>query len=682
MLRRFLSLLPVVLIFAAMARGQAAPAPAAAPTLAIDQLGRGAEAIGGEWQFHLGDNPAWAQPGIDDATGQNGWEQIVVDKPWGVQGHFGYTGFAWYRRHLTVAPAQGVKADFRLFLPLVDGACEIYWNGRIIGRIGKLPPDPSWPAALGTGSFALPGAGAGVLAIRVWKAPLASSDAGNGGGLVGEPLVGSPEAIAGHKAIREAAMFRANLYSDVLNLIRLLIACAALIAWLRQRRETVYLWFAIFAANPSIWALLFRPGTMFPYEIASGIMQPLFALFNIALWYLLIHLLELGVRRKLTAWINWIAIVYLAVNAMDGVLVLFQAQWAAHPGFPIADAALTGFGIVGDIIPLVLVAVGVRKKLNPARWAVALTAFVSNMLIVLIAAGQQGQRFTHRTLNFLDPAFGFHGVYIDAEHLVDTALILSILYAVYRDSRERAARQRDLEEEMRSAQELQRVLIPEEPPAVPGFTLTSAYRPAREVGGDFFQIMPQAGGSTLIVLGDMSGKGLRAAMAVSWIVGAARALAEDYPGPAELLTQLNRRLCGRLQGGFATCVAVRLDAEGVCRVASAGHPAPYVNDREVALPGALPLGIDAATEYEEIPVRLGVGDHLALYSDGLLEARSAAGELFSFAGLENLFASGPDAARASEAAVEFGQEDDVTVLTLERLEAHEAARVVHRTVSI
>ena len=138
-----------------------------------------------------------------------------------------------------------------------------------------------------------------------------------------------------------------------------------------------------------------------------------------------------------------------------------------------------------------------------------------------------------------------------------------------------------------------------DPPAVPGFTLTSAYRPAREVGGDFFQIVPVAGGSTLIVLGDVSGKGLRAAMAVSLIVGAVRALADDYPQPAALLTQLNRRLCGRLQGGFATCVAVSIGPGGECSVASAGHPAPYVNDRELPLPGALPLGLDPETTYQE-----------------------------------------------------------------------------------
>jgi serine phosphatase RsbU (regulator of sigma subunit) len=200
--------------------------------------------------------------------------------------------------------------------------------------------------------------------------------------------------------------------------------------------------------------------------------------------------------------------------------------------------------------------------------------------------------------------------------------------------------------------------------------MTSAYRPAREVGGDFFQILPvevpgQAR-STLIVLGDVSGKGLKAAMAVSFIVGALRALVEEHSAPADLLAQLNRRLTGRLQGGFATCLALRVASDGRCTVASAGHPAPLLNGRELALPGALPLGITADADYASIEFALAPGDHLALYTDGLLEARSPSGELYGFERLGALFATGPSAAQAAGAAVRFGQDDDITVLTLVR----------------
>jgi serine phosphatase RsbU (regulator of sigma subunit) len=200
--------------------------------------------------------------------------------------------------------------------------------------------------------------------------------------------------------------------------------------------------------------------------------------------------------------------------------------------------------------------------------------------------------------------------------------------------------------------------------------MTSSYRPAQEVGGDFFQIIPledEFKGSTLILLGDVSGKGLRAAMAVSLIVGAVRTLAKFAPHPSQILAELNQRIAGRMQGGFATCLALRVGPDGHCAVASAGHPAPFLNRTELELPGALPLGIVQSAIYEETEFDLREGDHFALYTDGLLEARSATGEIFSFERLDRLFASAPDAAKATDAAVSFGQDDDITVLTLTRL---------------
>ena len=102
-------------------------------------------------------------------------------------------------------------------------------------------------------------------------------------------------------------------------------------------------------------------------------------------------------------------------------------------------------------------------------------------------------------------------------------------------------------------------------------------------------------------------------------------------------------------------------------MASAGHPAPFLNKRELKLPGALPLGMVLSSSYEETTFALNEGDHFALYTDGLLEARSATGEIFSFERLDALFSTHPDAARATDAAVTFGQDDDITVLTLTRL---------------
>jgi serine phosphatase RsbU (regulator of sigma subunit) len=266
--------------------------------------------------------------------------------------------------------------------------------------------------------------------------------------------------------------------------------------------------------------------------------------------------------------------------------------------------------------------------------------------------------------------FYLNGNAFTTQTIADTFLLLAIIYAVYRFMQETVRRQSSLEQEFKSARELQQVLIPETLPELPGYAVTSAYRPAQEVGGDFFQIIPLEGehaGSTLVLLGDVSGKGLKAAMTVSLIVGAVRTLAKYAPQPGELLAELNQRLWGRMQGGFTTCLALCLGPDGNCTVASAGHPAPFLNDRELELPGALPLGLTPDASYQETAFDLREGDHFSLYTDGLLEARSATGELFSFARVDALFASRPDAAQATQAAVNFGQDDDITVLTLTRL---------------
>jgi serine phosphatase RsbU (regulator of sigma subunit) len=160
--------------------------------------------------------------------------------------------------------------------------------------------------------------------------------------------------------------------------------------------------------------------------------------------------------------------------------------------------------------------------------------------------------------------------------------------------------------------------------------VTSAYRPAQQVGGDFFPLITQPGGSALLVPRDVSGKGLKAAMTVSSIVGTIRTVADTVSNPAEVLAILNRRLHGRLKDRFVTCLALHLNTEGECILANPGHPSPFLNKEELSLPGALPLGLDLDIQYENLRLRRAVGDRLTLYTDGLLQARNPAGDLFSF----------------------------------------------------
>lgn len=263
-----------------------------------------------------------------------------------------------------------------------------------------------------------------------------------------------------------------------------------------------------------------------------------------------------------------------------------------------------------------------------------------------------------------DPIFVLAGVPFTPQAILSTFLVLSIAYAVYLQQRQR---QISLQHEYKSAQELQRVLIPQLLPSLDGYAITSAYQPAQQVGGDFFQLIKQDGGSALLVLGDVSGKGLTAAMTVSLLVGAMRTLVEVTDDPRQILAGLNRRLHGRLINGFATCIVLSFDSAGNCALANAGHLAPFLNESELDVPGSLPLALDPDSIYESFEFRLEVDSRLTFYTDGLLEARNASGEIFGFERLSALMATKPDSKQAVEAAISFGQEDDITVLRLTRL---------------
>jgi serine phosphatase RsbU (regulator of sigma subunit) len=643
------------------------------PVLRIDELGKGTAPIDGSWQFHLGDDPRWALPGTPDATGTGGWEQITAGQPWGAQGHQSYAGYGWYRKHLSLSPSQGIGPNLYLLIPHIDNVYEVYWNGRMVGHNGTMPPDASFPYGQSAQIVNLGPARDGVLAIRVWKKPLASFDTGLQGGFAAMPKVGSLDVVTSEKAALDYSWLRGRQYTFGLQLLYAVLTILSLLAWLRNRSQRVLLAMALFAGSPVIVTFLVGLRLPIPYNIALGWLQPVLGLHDIGLWFLMLYLLELDSNPRFTRLTRNLAILNLIATSADGLLAMFDwsrpwlsgwVQWA--------DAFLTAIFTIVQAYPLVLVIAAVRKRLDSPRWILAITAFLAEMLSVVRVALSQGSRFTHWTIGdkISTPAFYINGNGFTPQTIADTALLAAIIYAVYRYMQRTARRQGALEQELKSARELQQVLIPETLPELPGYAMTSAYRPAQEVGGDFFQIIPLEGhdaGSTLIVLGDVSGKGLRAAMAVSLIVGAIRTLARFAPRPAELLAELNQRLCGRLQGGFTTCLALRLDPGGRCTIASAGHPAPFLNQREIQLPGALPLGVVPGQLYSERELHVHEGDHFALFTDGLLEARNASGEIFSFERLNQLLATRPDATVASDAAVEFGQDDDITVLTLTRL---------------
>jgi hypothetical protein len=240
-------------------------------------------------------------------------------------------------------------------------------------------------------------------------------------------------------------------------------------------------------------------------------------------------------------------------------------------------------------------------------------------------------------------------------------LIIFVRFLRIHRERERAS------SELAAARSVQELMIPRESPQTPGFHVDTVYTPATEVGGDFFHIQATGDGGLLIVIGDVAGHGLQAAMNVSMLMGALRR--SPQTSPAQLLAGLNQVLVG--SSSFTTCQAAYFSANGELVIASAGHPPPYLNSQEIQLAGGLPLGVITDVAYEESRLYLHPGDRLLMMSDGVAEARKSNGELFGFERVHNL--SGQSAFFIADAAKEFGQEDDITVLTVKRLAQAAAA---------
>jgi serine phosphatase RsbU (regulator of sigma subunit) len=242
---------------------------------------------------------------------------------------------------------------------------------------------------------------------------------------------------------------------------------------------------------------------------------------------------------------------------------------------------------------------------------------------------------------------------------------------MFRDQRKTAEERAQLAGEMDAAREVQERLVPASLPTLAGLHIESVYLPAQEVGGDFYQVFEQADGSALIVVGDVSGKGLKAAMTGALAIGALRTLAAENYSPGTLLARLNRQILSTQESGFITCLCLRISAQGAVTLANAGHLSPYLHGREIEIGSGLPLGLSEDAVYVETALQLAPGDSLMLLSDGVIEAHDSSGELFGFERTAAI--SNQSAHSIAQAAQAFGQEDDITVLTLQ----YAPAEVLH-----
>jgi hypothetical protein len=657
-----------ILLPCTFAQTQAGPAPGTAHFSVT--LGESSVALDGPWKFHTGDDSSWSAPNFDDS----GWGTMDLTPPpgsadetigdsgdlpgWTASGYPDYSGYAWYRIKINV---QGASRRLAIKMPdQADDAYQVFVNGKQIGSFGKftdhhvtaystLPEEFRLPKGVGNGTI--------TIAIRTWMdsaTPFSSPDAG---GLHGPPILGYASLIGALTQLDydETAHQFVSSFIEWLILFMAMIMALALF-WL-DREENAYLWLALVCLVTLLSDSILLSVNLYAWigqTTALILRDVLLSPVRIGLWVLF--------------WGYWfriwsIARLHRLVWSLVGVLMIGTALlrpplYGEH--VPVHFAAF-----INPLLLVVKLALGVllffvtyrgltRQK---TEGGMAVTA----VLLVFVANYQREMRLIHIPISY--PILGFDVALGTIATVVSLLLITVMLLNRFFLSQ----RQKEIWKlEIQQAQQVQQILIPNQLPEIPGFTIDSEYRPAREVGGDFFQVLPgDLPGSVLIVVGDVTGKGMQAGMLVAVIVGALRAAALHSSDPVQMLHEVNVQLCER-QHASATCQILYIDADGNATLANAGQLPPYLNGKEMEIEGALPLGTIPDADHSVTSFTLHPGDSLILMSDGIVEAQDAHGNLLGFDRITELLQSSTSATDIATAAQNFGQEDDILVLQVRR----------------
>jgi serine phosphatase RsbU (regulator of sigma subunit)/predicted ester cyclase len=248
---------------------------------------------------------------------------------------------------------------------------------------------------------------------------------------------------------------------------------------------------------------------------------------------------------------------------------------------------------------------------------------------------------------------------------------------------ERARERERIEQELRTAREIQQALLPKATPKLDGWQLAAYYRPARQVGGDFYDFVELPNGLLGMVVGDATGHGMPAALLMATTRGMLRAVAQSLDSPGEVLARVNDAIYPETPPNmFVTCFYAILDpADGRLLYANAGHDLPYLrrdgqSSSDLWARG-MPLGLMPRMSYEENESSLERGESILFYSDGLVEAHNPHREMFGFPRLRVLVDEyGSDGGSLVErllnelsgfVGADADQEDDITLVVLQRL---------------
>ena len=600
------------------------------------------------WRIRSGDDPQWSNPSYDDST----WQSFDPEKSSNEKSFATLQGFVWLRLHVRLPAAHG---PLSLLLDRVGNSYQVFVNGQSIGKYGRFGSIYGYvlpaPRVFALGSAA-PGDTA-VLAIRLW-APKHRSFA-----MIKPRTVWiGPAAIIDslQTAIRSTQVI--YQFDDiVVALLGLLIGAGLICLYLAERTHREYRWAGICLVLTGLYYAVGVLGTLAVLPLRS------FEISYIALGY-----------GSMVAGIEFL---YCFIDQRPGIIVrIYQTALVACAGLGV----LAYYGLVNELTlnttaGVVTLSYAVLSAVVLIIWYLRGKREAAILLLPVILFGLALPLDFFSYVVFVlgwtkDPNALIPDLHLGPVHFVFSSIALSLYmlsFVVILGSRflftsreqERAAA------ELAAAHSVQSRLVPVTFPALGGFSMEAAYVAATEVGGDFYQVFPEDDGGLLFFIGDVSGKGLSAAMVGTLIVGAIRTLAVQQLSPARSLTLLNRQLVGQTDGGFVTCLCARISASGTMIISNAGHLAPYVDGAEIDLANGLPLGISMMAEYTEQPVELPDLARLTFISDGVVEAKNAQHELLGFARTQQL--ANLPAADIARAAQAHGQADDITVVTIQRV---------------
>jgi sigma-B regulation protein RsbU (phosphoserine phosphatase) len=612
--------------------------------------------LDGPWRFQMGDDPRWAEPGFDDS----GWLTVTLDKSLSDQGFETYAGYAWYRlriqpQQLTLGGASDSAPLHLLVTAHAVGQLAVFVNGVEAGHSRGMTDSPSMYQSPPF-DVALPQAGNGplVIAVRSWAAPgipIAH-------GLLERVEAGAADDIADRLALATARHWDQHVIAEMgVTFLFVGVALLGFILYLAQRHHSEYLWLGLLCVSAALMGAV---------EVLNQLALIPSSVFDVlALWTGRIFMavtIEFvmrftGTGRRQFARGFQVAVLIVPFLSLLGLQTTYQV-----------------FSISAEVIFCALITVLLFRAwrrgfleagIMLAPFFLAATAdSIDTVLDYMAGKHWITEKFAYHHFRFgpIEYSTG-HATYM----IFLSSLIAVILYRFVRVSQD----EQRSNAEIAAARSVQAMLIPTQLPSNSYFMLESAYVPVSGVGGDFFQVLPVDDGSLLIVVGDVSGKGLQAAMNASTLVGAFRN--ELSHEPSTILSHLNHVMLGAGAGldalmakdsvaTFATCLCARIYRNGNMEIANAGHLSPYRDGREVELPPGLPLGVIPGMTYEQVSFQLEQGDRLIFLSDGVVEATNAQGELFGFERTQQV--SNEPARYIAQTAKRFGQNDDITVISI------------------